>query len=794
MKRESERKLLTAIVRARTEVHKHAAYDTRSRGRAAQLDEEDLEQVERDLTATARTANQGEEEPSEEEWVWTPLLPIEEEGRSELLQHFDLENEGAMEQTDCRPRDVAKMVLDEMAESLEEIDWWKLCRGPVWKALVEAEAETAGESQERRSLSPNEQLWKGLTEYQTHNAWSDCQKAAKLAGWLLLLDWQETRSYENVLGPGRKDAWAFPDRFLGSIYVKESECRNFLGRKLAKLYRKHREVVAGAIDYARRCRNLALEYGLGPHKRGLDGSCDAPETRADRLVLSFFPWLDAQYLGLGDNINLYQAFQKDVALFADAYDAMWNHRPAHINLSTSRLEWIPMSDCTWDCVTETLCKFPNRTKLKDHVDKQKGLRLKMVAQQEEDRKAAAKEKAEAEATEAAAAAAAVGGGDATAEVGDRGETGSVPDECSEVLGAANDLDDASMAASEGDSSGEGSKGGRLALEPMEVDLAEGGNSDSDDDDDDVMPELVGRSDDLSEDEEEDDSDDDVPELVGRNVPESDDDDSDGSSSEGEQEDVAELLGRRTTRAQVAAKEETVASGTIAGRRSATRGPARLTGNARSPPSWARRVVAPRSGAGGASAAKASAAPKRPPQANRRAAGIPRKRKVSSSPKAQSKAARAKKRTAAGAKSATVSAKRAAVSAADGSSAVAAAPREKDKIPDGTAREGELLEAASSSKPPKPSLSAPEVHGDDSSQEEEEILELEIDYAVRIVAEVPEDDATYLTVIIPKDGERIENLKSYSSAEELLTLSEGGGKAKVAATFCKRKSGLVYSVC
>jgi hypothetical protein len=83
--------------------------------------------------------------------------------------------------------------------------------------------------------------------------------------------------------------------------------------------------------------------------------------------------------------------------------------------------------------------------------------------------------------------------------------------------------------------------------------------------------------------------------------------------------------------------------------------------------------------------------------------------------------------------------------------------------------------------------------EEEEKEEEDESEPKIDYTVRIVAEVAQHEATYLSVVIPKDGERIENLKSYISAAELLTLPKSSSKAKVAATFCKRKSGLVYSV-
>jgi len=209
-----------------------------------------------------------------------------------------------------------------------------------------------------------------------------------------------------------------------------------IGHILCKFYRNHHEVVDGAIEYTGSCWDLVMGYGLSPHKWGLDGSCDGPETRAYRFVLSFFSWLDTQYLGLGDNISLYQTSQKDLALFADTYETMWNHGPAYFNLSTSRSEWLPESNC----MTATLYQFQNWPRLKGYVGKLKSLRLQLVVEQFDERKAAAKEKAEAKAKAATAVQE-----ELVAEVGNNGEACSEGEGISEATGNANGKDDASAA-------------------------------------------------------------------------------------------------------------------------------------------------------------------------------------------------------------------------------------------------------------------------------------------------------------------------------------------------------------
>ena len=225
------------------------------------------------------------------------------------------------------------------------------------------------------ALTHTERVWHELLTYQEPNAWASCQKAAILAGSLLLLHWEQSGRFSRLMEKSSAEAWQFPDRLFGGLYGVDM--RGAIGRIIKTLYLQHRDLVKAAIDYARLVRDALLYWGTAKGK-GYEGKkSDDPyvvstETRADQLLLPFFPWVDVANLGLAQNICTWDCFQRDLAMFADAYDIFWREK-AVIMGSDMLPRRLSDSECTWDHVTEILCKFKTAAQLKKKLKQFKTL-------------------------------------------------------------------------------------------------------------------------------------------------------------------------------------------------------------------------------------------------------------------------------------------------------------------------------------------------------------------------------------------------------------------------------------
>ena len=301
------------------------------------------------------------------------LSQIGEDEKSYLLDWFDL-NDDDPEASDVDPREVTKLVLDEVSETLEEEDWWKLSRDLVLHevaGLPPAPGEPAVGTV--RELSAMEQLWRDLLGYQPAQAWEHCQRAAALAGRLLLFEWQRDELYKGVLKGLEVHAFAFPDRFFGGIYGRDQ--RRYTSTKLKPLYEKHRNLVQAAVGYALSTRDRLLVLGGGGLARGdLDPEVVSSESKADRLVLEFFPWVEAQALGRAGTICPWDTFQRDLKLFAEVYDTFWREKRIVLDEKTGVLHELPDHLCTWDRLTEHLSEYKTVGDLRKAMDVQHRLR------------------------------------------------------------------------------------------------------------------------------------------------------------------------------------------------------------------------------------------------------------------------------------------------------------------------------------------------------------------------------------------------------------------------------------
>ena len=259
-----------------------------------------------------------------------PLANVTEEQERHHREYFDLNDEHPSKlKVDLKM--VTQIVLDETSETLRQRDSeWETWRNPVRRVLYNKQRE-APEPAPGSVLTRTEMLWHDLIRYQQTNPWERSQRAASLAGRLLLIEWEQKGQYTRVRKTGGIDAWEFPERFFGGIYSRDM--RRLTGNKLKPLYETHCALVKAAVKYAVATRDRMLEMNdvaVRRTRKATDPTVLSMETKADHLVLRFFPWVGPSYLGLATNICTWNHFQKDLQLFADVYDTYWYNRPVAV--------------------------------------------------------------------------------------------------------------------------------------------------------------------------------------------------------------------------------------------------------------------------------------------------------------------------------------------------------------------------------------------------------------------------------------------------------------------------------
>ena len=105
-----------------------------------------------------------------------------------------------------------------------------------------------------------------------------------------------------------------------------------------------------------------------------------------------------------------------------------------------------------------------------------------------------------------------------------------------------------------------------------------------------------------------------------------------------------------------------------------------------------------------------------------------------------------------------------------------------------------LDDEGGSQQPQSGAEAGDPSGEESDDEVEESgSEPEHSFQVRVVGRAAEGSATALTVVLPKDGQRFQNLSAYGSVAQMLNIPEARDKTKAVVTLRKDKSGTVYSI-
>ncbi len=300
-----------------------------------------------------------------------PFVGVSEQRKKYLLDYFDL-NDEHQERVHVDPVEVTEIILDEVSESLTELEWWQKSRDTICQVLMDGHRE---EPITVEAFSHTERVWHGLLTSQEPNAWTSCQKAAILAGSLLLLHWEQSGRFGRLMEKSSAEAWRFPDRLFGGLFG--IKMRGVTGRLVKTLYFQHRNLVKAAIDYVWLVRDALLYWGTGKGQ-GYEGkNSDDPyvelmENRADRLLLQFFPWLDVAKPDLAKNIRTWDRFQKDLVMFADAYDVFWREKAVIVgpDMLPRRLS---DSECTWDRVTEILLPCQTAAQLRKKLKQFKTL-------------------------------------------------------------------------------------------------------------------------------------------------------------------------------------------------------------------------------------------------------------------------------------------------------------------------------------------------------------------------------------------------------------------------------------
>jgi len=285
-----------------------------------------------------------------------PLANVTMTEQKYQLDYFDL-NDDSPEKSHVDPQLVTQIVLDRLSDELrvddpDRVKYRNEVRGVLFSKQLKQPVPAPGSV-----LTRTELLWHDLLRYQIDNPWDRCTRAASLAGRLLLFDWEQNRLYTRVREKGGVDAWEFPERFFGGIY--NEDMRKHTGHKLKPLYDTHCALVKAGVGYALATRNRMLEMNqvvVGHTRNAADPNVLSLESKADHLVMRFFPWVGASNLGLAANICKWDQFQRDLLLFAEVYDTYWTNRPVAVG-KDGQPHQLPDSECTWAHFTKGLCTY-----------------------------------------------------------------------------------------------------------------------------------------------------------------------------------------------------------------------------------------------------------------------------------------------------------------------------------------------------------------------------------------------------------------------------------------------------
>jgi len=759
-RKDTERELVRSLARAFLDLKVHPKVNTRYQVEREKRMEEMQALVERDAMEMAlRNEKEMRARLLEEPLEIVPLIRLEKGEKEGLLEYFDLEDEQPLDGVKVDSAKVAQAVLDEVAETLQTEDWWRKCGNPVRRVLLEGQAQLGVTV---RALSRTELLWKDFLSYQEANAWETCCRAAALAGRLLLFQWDQDKQYRGVVEKmGEAEAWMFPERLFGGLYCGDGT-RKVVGQRLRSLFESHRKLVQAAVNYIRESRNRIIYYGTG--KKGpssatsTDSTILSTESRADHLILGFFPWVSASQLGVASNIHRWERFQEHLNVFVSAYKHFWDDVGVFQD-EEGETRWMPPHMRTWDFVTSELCQIKQLKKLKKHLSYRDELREDLV-EKEKRKRALAKEEAEAEVQAAAAVADAVSGEgeDSTLEGagvvdGDGGDDGDDDDD--------DDDDDEEARAVEGEGGGseaedaECSGNEEVAQEACRrltrskaVTMASDGGC--------QLP--------------------DEQELGGARGGDGDGEEEDDEQEEEEPVPPEPEPPRRTTRSQLP-----VAQRAVKAIRRASLPLPRKAASASAPASM------PQLGRAGRAARRQQVPPPKRKDPPAPFARVPSKKpRAAPSPARQRAAKKGRKRPAPATrmplKKQRVAAPRAPEPVAKRS---VATPKPAPKAASAKAAPLASTEKGGSGDGDCDSESDGDGDGDTSGAGTDLLR-------VRVVTEADAESATAISVVLPKQGQRFEYLESHGSLQQLLKVKDGKDKAEMVVTFRKSRSGSVYS--
>ena len=333
------------------------------------------------------------------------LIEVSEERYRHLRDHFDL-NDDFPEESGVNVDEVVRIVLDEVAETFQGNAQWQEHRATVRRQVAEGQDRRPAPLVQRlmQMLTHTEELWRDVLGNQQHLAWGRSQKAAYLAGELLLVEWEQSGRWARLLEQTGEDAWEFPDRFFGGIYCDSSGMRKLAGCQVKPLYEKHKNVVVAAVAYARAARDELLRWGTRPgdgsdveeddeeavgggggrdraRRRGGGARRNAAmlESKADALVLRYFPWVKHWQLGRENNIVSWRQFTRDLNAYAEVYDCLWVNKKVAVDRD-GQVYQVSDQFCTWDRITEEMCKYKTTClmlkAIRAHVDLQKSYKRK----------------------------------------------------------------------------------------------------------------------------------------------------------------------------------------------------------------------------------------------------------------------------------------------------------------------------------------------------------------------------------------------------------------------------------
>jgi len=444
---EAQEEFVQTVYRSVVDLSVHPKMSTRYQKKRAALLDGYREEMRKEAELLAKQ-KEGEMRAIMKERTENPrmMIQVEEAEKDRLLNDFNLDQDDTEDLANSieLSQKVAKITLDEVAETLRVHDWWVTCCDPVREVLLEVEGECGSRMSAPRPLTDTETVWEAMIGFQDAGVWNKVLQSASLAGKLLLNDMQQKDKLIGIRKRGGETLWQFPERFFGGVYCRSM--RKTVGHQLKPLYNQHRNLVMAAVGYANATRERLMYHGAGRTEptqfEGEETAANSVETRADRLVLGFFPWCKPTQLGTQANICTWPVFQRHIVAFADAYDAMWNKRP-YVLGKDGKAYATGEKNCTWSYINEQLCVHKSLPNLETAIKEQLNLHHGAAVQSAKAKAKARRAKEEAKRVAAALAAMAARAEAAEASGGSEDEDG----------GADSDSESESDGSDSGDSLG-----------------------------------------------------------------------------------------------------------------------------------------------------------------------------------------------------------------------------------------------------------------------------------------------------------------------------------------------------